>query len=233
MHHRSTGTAQRAFIVTIPVLLGYTAIGIAFGLLAVRFGFPWWVVVIMSALMYAGAGQYIGIELLATGAGIPEMALVTLLVNARHMVYGLSLQTKFTGTGAVKPYLIFALTDETYALLTTVTPPEGHDRSRFFFLIALLNQSYWVLAGIAGFFIGKLIPFNTEGLDFALTALFLVLLIEQIRSCRRWAPFIIAFVCSIAAVLIFGAGNMLIVSIVLSIIVLIMIRGIVGYDCNR
>ena len=156
MHHRDSGVIQSAFIVTVPVLLGYTAIGIAFGLLTVSFGFPWWVVVIMSSLIYAGAGQYIGIELLATGAGIPEMALVTLLVNARHMVYGLSLQQKFIGTGPYKPYLIFALTDETYALLTTVTPPADADRPRFYFFIALLDHSYWILAGMAGFFLGNL-----------------------------------------------------------------------------
>jgi 4-azaleucine resistance transporter AzlC len=179
----------------------------------------------MSAVVYAGAGQFIGVGLLTAGSGFPEIGLVTLLVNARHMVYGLSLIDKFERTGPYKPYLIFALTDETYALLTTISVPENTEEKTFYFLLSLLNHSYWLTATMIGFFAGRLIPFNTEGLDFALTALFVVLLIEQAKAHRRRLPFVIAFAVSVAAALLLGPGNMLIISLVSSIVILILVRG--------
>lgn len=213
-----------AFTTTVPVLLGYTAIGIAFGLLVYSMGYPWWVVFLMSALIYAGAGQFIGIDLLSAGSGIPEIGLVTLLVNSRHMVYGLSLHNRFHNTGGYKPYLIFALTDETYALLTTTPPVTGSNAGRAYFLVAFLNQMYWISAGMIGFSIGKYIPFSTEGLGFALTALFVVLLIEQLVSCRKKLPFIIAGCVAVGTFLLAGRDNMLIISLVVSIAALMVLR---------
>jgi 4-azaleucine resistance transporter AzlC len=182
----------------------------------------------MSAVVYAGAGQFIGVGLLAAGSGLPEIALVTLLVNARHMVYGLSLIDNFERTGPYKPYLIFALTDETYALLTTISVPENTDGKKFYFFLSLLNHSYWLTATMIGFFAGRLIPFNTAGLDFALTALFVVLLIEQVKTHRTRLPFIIAAAVSITTAILLGQGNMLIISLVVSIALLIIGRGRVG-----
>jgi 4-azaleucine resistance transporter AzlC len=217
-------TLSAAFKATIPVLLGYLAIGVAFGLLLIHAGYPWYLSLIMSVLIYAGAGQYIAVGLFASNAGLADIATVTLLVNARHMVYGLSLIDSFKGTGCYKPYLIFALTDETYALLTTVAVPEGVDRKRFYFDISILDQSYWVAGSVLGALIGAIIPINTEGLDFALTALFVVLLIEQYKACDRKFPFLIAGVCSIAALILIGPANMLIVSIAASVFLLFLLR---------
>ena len=125
---------KEAFRCTIPVLLGYLAIGIAFGLLLTDAGYHWLLALFMSITIYAGAGQYIAVSMFAQNAGFTEIALVTLLVNARHMVYGLSLLDKFRNTKPITPYLIFALTDETYSLLTTVTVPDGVKKREFYYL---------------------------------------------------------------------------------------------------
>jgi 4-azaleucine resistance transporter AzlC len=213
-----------AFRATIPVLLGYLAIGLAFGMLLCYSGLPMFLAPLMSILIYAGAGQFVGIGLLSTNAGLAEIATVILLVNARHTVYGLSLLEKFKGTGPYKPYLIFALTDETYGLLTTIDPPQGIDRGRFYFLVALLNHSYWVTASILGYIAGSYIPISMEGLEFALTALFVVLLIEQIKSTDKAMPFFIAGISSVAGTILFPE-NMLIMALAISIVILLISMG--------
>jgi 4-azaleucine resistance transporter AzlC len=224
MHHRSTSHLKTAFLVSVPVLLGYAAIGIAFGLIVAGTGYPWWVTLLMSSLMYAGAGQYIGIGMLTAGAGYLQLAFITLLVNARHMVYGLSLFERFDKAGPYKPYLIFALTDETYALLTTVSPPDKQQEHRFYFLVALLNHSYWICACMLGYFAGKFIPLNTQGMGFALTALFIVLSIEQYKRCKRKVVFLIAIASGVGALILFGPDNMLIISITVAVTILMLLH---------
>ena len=130
--------------ITIPVLFGYTAIGIPFGLMIVNAGYPVWIAPVMSITMYAGAGQYVAVGLFASGAPLGAIAFTELLVNIRHIVYGLSLITRFKNVGAWKPYLIFALTDETYSLLTNCTVPEGANAGAFYGTIALLDHLYWI-----------------------------------------------------------------------------------------
>ena len=224
-------TLKSAFIVTIPVLLGYLAIGVAFGLLLETAGYPWFIAPVMSILIYAGAAQYIAVGLFSSSAGLLDVAIVTLLVNARHMVYGLSLLGKFKKTGPYKPYLVFALTDETYALLTSVKPPPDVQPTRFYFAVSILDQSYWVIGSIIGALLGSLVHFNTKGLDFALTALFIVLLIEQTRAVPRVLPYSTALTCGILA-LIFFPQNMLIAAIAASVSVLLIARGVFNYDAR-
>jgi 4-azaleucine resistance transporter AzlC len=226
-------TFKKAFPLTIPVLLGYLAIGIAFGLLVEHAGYPWYLAFLMSAFIYAGAGQYIGIGMLAAGAGLVEFAAVTLLVNSRHMVYGLSLIRQFKDAKPFTPYLIFALTDETYALLTSMKVPKEVDRPRFFFFIALLNQIYWVAGSVLGFFLGRMLPFSTEGLGFALTALFVVLLMEQWKVCKEKLPFFIALLCGVAALVFLGPGNMLIGAIFASTAIVLFGKGRFIADGNH
>ena len=216
MRHR---TFTAAFRSTIPVLLGYLAIGLAFGMLLYYSGLPMFLAPLMSILIYAGAGQFVGIGLFAADAGLAEIATVILLVNARHMVYGLSLLEKFKGTKPYKPYLIFALTDETYGLLTTIDPPEDVERGRFYFFIALLNHCYWVSASVLGYIAGSYVPISMEGLEFALTALFVVLLIEQIKATDKVMPFLIAGISAVACYFLFP-DNMLITALGISIVIL-------------
>lgn len=174
---------REAVKMTSPVFFGYIAIGIPFGLMCVKAGYPIWLAPFMSVVMYAGAGQYVAMGLFAQGASLTSVAITELLVNSRHIVYGLSLIDRFKKAGSWRPYLIFALTDETYSLLTSCRDRDcmrGEKRGEFCGAVALLDHLYWILGGIIGAAAGMLIPFSLEGVDFALTALFAVLLIEQV-----------------------------------------------------
>lgn len=213
-----------AFLASLPVLFGYLTIGLAFGLVLVGAGLPWWLSPLMAIFVYAGAAQFMGVGLLAGGAGIAEIALLTLVMNARHLVYGLSMLERFAGAGRLKPYLVFGLTDETYGLLTTTSPPEGADRARFYALVTGLNQSYWVAGCLLGALAGAALPFDTAGLDFALTSLFVVLLVEQTRVVRRPEPYLVALLAAAAGFLLGGARNMLLVSLGLAIGGLVLLR---------
>jgi 4-azaleucine resistance transporter AzlC len=197
------GLFIRALRYSFPVLLGYIAIGVAFGLLLTDAGYPWWMSLVMGLVMYAGAGQYIALGLFAAGAGIWEAALVQLVVNARHMAYGFTLFKRFNAAGPYKWYLIFSLTDETFALLSSL-PDEDRDNraafSRFMFLVALLDHLYWIAGGLLGALLGAVLPFDFQGIGFALTALFVVLMIEQILRVKKPGPFIISAVAAVLAV---------------------------------
>jgi 4-azaleucine resistance transporter AzlC len=204
---------------SFPVFLGYMAIGIAFGLLLVDAGYPWWLSPLMGVLMYAGAGQYLSVGLFAAGAGLAEAVLVQLILNARHMAYGISLNKRINASGRFKYYLIYALSDETFALLSSL--PEDEDkagnRSSFMFLVALLVQIYWVAGSAIGAVAGTLIPFNMEGIGFALTALFIVLMIEQILRLRRPAPFIISALAAVLASFLLPARFSLLAALAVSL----------------
>lgn len=223
-HHHSSAV-RAAFPVTVPVLFGYLAIGIPFGLMLVKAGYPWWVAPLMSCLMYAGAGQYIAIGLFAAGVPLAGMIVTILLVNIRHIVYGLSLIEQFRLVGKWKPYLVFALTDETYALMTGVKVPDNVRAGDFYGSIALLDQSYWLAGTIIGAIAGRLIPFSFAGIDFALTALFVVLLIDQLRRTRDLLPAAIGIACAVLALILAGPANMLIVALAASLAILVLVRG--------
>ncbi len=210
--------------ISTPVFFGYIAIGIPFGLMLVDAGYPWWMSPLMSIVMYAGAGQYAAVGLFAAGADISTVILTMLAINIRHIVYGLSLIEKFKGIGAWKQYIAFALTDETYVLLTNCPIPPHAPPGPFYGTIAVLNHCYWIFGGLIGAVAGMLIPFSFEGVDFALTSLFIVLLIDQLRSTKNPLPPIIGGACALIALFIIGAGNMLIAGIAFGIAVLVLMR---------
>ena len=200
-------TVRAAFRATIPVLMGYLAIGIAFGLMMDSAGYSLLLTVLMSVTIYAGAGQYLGVSLLVAGVSPVQTALMTLLVNFRHMFYGLSMLEKFRGMGLRKFYMIFSLTDETYALLSSAQAPEGVEEHDFFFTVALLDQSYWVLGSVIGSLLGSALGFNTTGVDFAMTALFLVIAVEQWQSSQGHGPVFLGAAGTLACLLLFGPDN--------------------------
>ena len=202
-----------AFHATVPVLIGYLAIGIAFGLMleAIGYNFIW--AFFMSLTIYAGSGQYLGVSLLQFGAALSQVAFMTLLLNFRHIFYGLSLLEKFqTIHGWRKFYLIFALTDETYALLTSVRVPQHMRPADFYLAIAALDHSYWILGSIIGSVAGALLKFDTTGVDFAMTALFVVIAVGQWKENRRHLPAIIGGVCTFVSLYFIGpdGGNFLV-----------------------
>jgi len=203
---------------SFPVLLGYLAIGSAFGLLMTDAGYPWWLVLVMNVFMFAGAGQFIAVGLFAAGTTLWEAALVQLVVNARHMAYGLSMMNRFRSAGPLRWYLIFGMTDETFALLSSL--PENNDsteRARFMFLVTLLDHIYWIAGGLIGAIAGSLIPFSTEGVGFALTALFIVLAIEQMSRHRRPGIFIVSAALAVICVLLLPSRISLLAAMALSL----------------
>ena len=215
---------QTAFKETIPVLFGYIPLGMAFGILFNELGFHWIYATLMSITIYAGAGQFMAVGLLANHAGFIEVAITTLLLNSRHLFYGISLLNKFKVRGWRKFYLIFGLTDETYSLLTGTRVPEDKKATDFYLLITALNQSYWVIGSTIGAILGANMTIDTTGLDFTLPALFMVLAIEQYKVIRESRPFIMAAIVAFLSIWLFSRDNMLLMSILLSIIVLLLLR---------
>ena len=200
---------RAAFPATVPVLVGYLAIGLAFGLMLQSAGYGAGWALLMSLTIYAGSGQYLGVALLAAGASLTQTAFLTLIINFRHLVYGLSMLEKFRGMGVRKLYMIFSLTDETYALLNSARAPEGVEEHDFYFAVALLDQSYWVLGSVLGALLGAALGFDTTGVDFAMTALFLVIAVGQWRAAGSHLPALLGGVITLACLVIFGAEDML------------------------
>ncbi len=207
-------TIQCAFPYTVPVLLGYISLGIAFGILLTSQGYPFWLAALMSLFIYAGSMQFVAINLLTGGAGIISAILMTLMVNARHLFYGLSLLEKFRTMGKKKPYMIYSLTDETYSLLCGLEPPSGIERNSFYFWISLLNHCYWVLGSVIGAVAGTLISFNTKGIDFAMTALFVVIFVEQWEENKNHFPAFIGLGATLLCLIIFGSTNFIVFSMI-------------------
>jgi 4-azaleucine resistance transporter AzlC len=220
----ATEPDQSAFRLSLPVLFGYIPLGMAFGVLFSELGYHWLYAALMGLVIYAGAGQFMAVGLLANHAGLVEVFVATLLLNARHMVYGLSLLSNLTLQGSRRWYLIYALTDETYSLLTMLQAGCDRIRARLQFRLALLNHLYWVIGCTLGAWLGGQISFSTAGIEFTLPALFLVLTLEQYRVVRRPGVFVLALVIGLLALLI-SADNMLMLSIGMAVSLLIMARG--------
>lgn len=213
-----------AFPVTIPVLMGYLAIGIAFGFMLQSIGYNFIWAFFMSLSIYAGSGQYLGIGLLSSCAALGTVALMTLIINFRHLVYGLSMLEKFRGMGLRKFYMIFSLTDETYALLSSVQAPVGVDSRNFYFAIALLNHSYWILGSIIGAVAGALLPIDTTGIDFAMTALFVVIAVEQWETYPRHLPAALGIITTLISLLLVGRDNLLLPALGVIVLALLILR---------
>ena len=221
-----------AFRYSIPVLLGYIAIGVAFGLVLAGAGYPWWLALVMSLWMYAGAGQFIAIGLFAAGTSLWEVVIIQLVVNARHIAYGLSMLKRFGDTGPFKPYLVFSLTDETFALLSSLPDNagpfagEGERRRRFMFYVALLNQGYWTAGSVVGALAGALITFDMYGIGFALTALFIVLMIEQIKRVKKPGVFIVSGAAALLGVFLLPGTISLLAALTLALVLAPLVEGL-------
>lgn len=213
-----------AFPVTLPVLFGFVPLGIAFGLLMNAAGYNVFWATLMSLLVYAGSAQFMGVELLAATAPLPQVALMTLILNFRHLVYGLSMLEKYRGMGGSKPYLIFALPDETYAILSSGEVPQGLEPRDYYLEVSLLNQIYWVVGTILGGILGSALPINTQGADFAMTALFLVIALGQWEEKKNRPSALLGLGVALLSLLLFGPDRFLIPALVLMILALLGFR---------
>lgn len=215
---------KTAFIKSLPVMAGYVVLGTGFGILLKKSGYGLLWSFLMSFTIYAGSMQYVAVSLLTSGASLISVALTTLMVNARHLFYGISMIDKYKGAGAKKSYLIFALTDETYSLLCGKEQPEGIDFHWYSFFVSLFNQCYWVLGSVLGSILGTLITFDTAGIDFSMTALFVTVFVEQWLTTKNHLPAIAGLACSIVCLLFFGADNFLIPTMIAITLVLYLCR---------
>ena len=224
MHSKQSSALCAAFPLTLPVMAGYLVLGMGFGILLQSKGYHFGWAILMSLTIYAGSMQYVAVDLLSGGATLVATALMTLMVNARHLFYGISMLGKYKGLGRKRFFLIFGLCDETFSIASTAQPPEGVDRGSFYFFVTLFDYLYWVGGTLLGGLLGSVIPFSTEGLDFALTALFVVLFLGQLENAGSRIYGLIGTVCSLAVLLLVGADNMVIPSMIVILIVLLIGR---------
>ncbi|MCD4757370.1 MAG: AzlC family ABC transporter permease [Arcobacteraceae bacterium] len=215
---------KTAFSTSIPVMMGYGVLGFAFGLLITSLEYPWYLALIMSIFIYAGALQFLAIGFFGAKLGLFDIFITTIFVNMRQSFYGLSVLKKFKKSGKLKPYLIFGLTDETYALLTTIKEDDQLNKKWYYFYLTALNQSYWISGTVLGALFGSMVKFNTNGLEFSLTALFVVLTIEQYKANKNFTPFLIGAITSIIAIVTVPINNMLIVTISCSLLGIFLLR---------
>ncbi len=213
-------TLKFSFIRSLPVMAGYLVLGSGFGILMADKGYSFWWPALMSIVVYAGSLQYVGVNLLATMASPISTALMTIMVNARHIFYGISMLEKYKAMDKGRTYSIFALTDETYSLVCSAQVPEGVDEHGYYLALSMMNQSYWVLGSLIGGLLGNYLSFNSDGVDFAMTALFIVMFVEQWESAKTHAPALCGMFATLICLLIFGSDYFLIPSMLLIAIIL-------------
>jgi 4-azaleucine resistance transporter AzlC len=207
------------FRTSLPVAFGYVPLGMAFGVLLVGLGYAWWWAPVMGLVIYAGSAQFLAVSLLAAGAGLADTFVATLLLNLRHVFYGLTLIDRYRRLGAPGAYAVFALTDETFSVLAGA-PVHPQDR-RFVVAVTALNQFWWVLGCAVGALVGHSLPFSTEGLAFSLTALFAVLLVEQLYKGYRPGALVGAAVAAALCLVLLPGKYFLIAAIGLAALVLV------------
>lgn len=221
---KQTEALKAAFPHTIPVFTGFIFLGIAYGILMNSKGYGVGWTILMSLMAFAGSAQYVAINLLTSVFDPVYALLLTLMINARHLFYGISMLDKYKGTGNFKPYLIFGLCDETFSIVCSTNPPEGVNRNWFFFFVTFLNHGYWVLGSAIGGFLGSIVSFNTKGLDFVLTALFVVIFIGQWKTQENRKAAMIGVAGSALCLVVFGQSNFIIPAMITILTILIVFR---------
>ena len=221
---------KSVFIKTLPVMAGYIVLGFGFGIICVKGGLGILAACLMSVFIYAGSMQYVAVSLIASGASLITAALTTLMVNARHLFYGITMIEPYKNSGKKKPYLVFSLTDETYSLVCTGEAPEGEDFHKYAFFVSLVNQCYWVLGTLLGALVGSVVSFNSKGVDFAMTALFITVFTEQWKSTKNHLSAITGVLVSVLCLIVFGADKFLIPSMIIITLILTMGRKRIGRE---
>ena len=219
-----TSLVKTAFVKSLPVMAGYIVLGIGFGILLGEAGFgPLWAL-LFSLFVFAGSMQFVGVSLISGGASVLVTALTTLMVNARHIFYSVSMYGIYKDAGRQKPALIFTLTDETYSLLCDGKTPEGEDPHTWRLLVSLFNYGYWVLGSFLGGLLGQIIPFDTTGIDFSMTALFVTVFVEQWTSTKEHRPALLGVGATVLCLVLFGQEIFLIPSMAVITLMLAALR---------
>ena len=219
---------RKAFLKSLPVMAGYIVLGIGFGILLRNAGFgPVWAFA-MAAAVYAGSMQYVGVGLLAGGAGVLTTVLTTVMVNARHLFYSISMTGRYKNAGKYKPYLIFALTDETYSLLCDGETPDREHADLYRFLVSLFNHLYWISGCVLGSLLGAVLPFSSAGIEFSMTALFIASFTEQWLRTKEHIPALTGLLSTLLCLLLFGPERFLIPAMLLITLILTLLKGRLG-----
>ncbi|NLZ69421.1 MAG: branched-chain amino acid transporter AzlC [Spirochaetales bacterium] len=213
-----TKAFKAALPYTLPICVGFLFLGMSYGFLMKSKGFSFIYPTLMSLFIFAGSMEFVTVNLLLSAFNPLYAFALTLMVNARHLFYGLSMLDKYKNVGLKKLYLIFGMCDESFTINYTVTPPSDIDKGWFMFFVTLLNQLYWVSGATLGALLGYVIHFNTKGLEFVMTALFVVMFIEQWEKSTNHRPALIGVICSVLSLIVFGSSNFVVVAMALIIL---------------
>ena len=224
MKRKPSPTFNRAFKDTLPVMAGYTVLGMGFGVLLATKGFNFLWASLMSGIIYAGSMQFVAVDLLSCGTAFLTCVLMTLLVNARHLFYGLSLIEKYNSSGKYRPYLIFSLTDETYSIVSSVRLSPEINRNRYYFFVSLLNHIYWIIGSTVGCIIGNSVSFNSMGIEFAMTALFVTIFTDQWLNSKEHSNALVGLGATLICRIVFGTSSFLVVSMAVILALLFILR---------
>lgn len=213
-----------AFPHTIPILAGFTFLGMTYGILITTEGFPFWFPLLTSVCVFAGSAEFAGVSLLLGGFDPLQAFAMTLMINARHLFYGISMLEKYKDMGWKKIYLIFGLCDESFSINCSADIPLGVDKGYFMFFVTLLDQLYWIAGCTLGGIFGSFITFNTEGLDFVMTAMFAVIFLEQLLKEKNHISSLLGLAVPFVCFVIFGADKFIIPSMIALLCVLALLR---------
>lgn len=210
---------------TLPICIGFIVLGMSYGFLMRSKGFPLIYPMLMSLFIFAGSMEFVTVNLLLSDFNPLHVFFLTLMVNARHIFYGISMLDKYKNCGWKKPYLIFGMCDETFTVNCAVTPPEDVDKGWFMFFVTLLNQIYWVSGATLGALLGYIIHFDASGIEFVMTALFVVMFINQGEETKEHTPALMGLGCSLLCLLVFGSSNFIISAMILIVLCLSIGKG--------
>lgn len=210
----SKDTLKMGFMKSLPIMCSYFFLGAAYGIMMEETGFPWYIALLLSMTVYTGAFQFVLITFLSTGASLLTIAITALLMNSRQSFYSLTFLNDFKRMGKRKLYMIHSLTDETYAVNCTLELPQK-EKEDTMFVVAVLSHCYWMAATVAGAVLGQLIPFELEGIDFCMTALFVIIFMDQWKKVSSHIPALAGLTCGIVCLLLFGQSNFILPALIL------------------
>ena len=209
---------------TVPVFAGYLVLGMGYGIYVQSLGLPVWMPMLMGTVVYGGSLEFVLASLLL-GAFAPLSAfLMALMIQARHLFYGLAMLERYKGYGLRSVYMIYAMSDETFSITCSAEPPEGVDRGWFMFFITLLDQLYWVASAGLGAVVGSVLPFSTEGVDFVMTAMFVVIFLNQWEKEKQHVSALIGLLVPLVCLVLFGAGSFLLPAMACILVLLVALR---------
>lgn len=224
---------KAAFPKTLPIFAGFLFLGASYGILMNVNGFSFVYPMLMSLVIYGGSLEFVAAAMLMSSFAPLQTFLAALIIQARHLFYGISMLEKYKGTGRIKPYLIFGMCDETFSVNYSAEIPEDVDKGWFYFFVTLLNQIYWVAGATIGGLVGNLITFNTEGLSFVMTAMFVVIFLDQWLKEKQHISSVVGIAVSLLCLIIFGKDNFLIPTMVCIVVLLTVFRKPIEKRENR